>query len=265
MDEPDWEKLVDELEKIRAPQPLRVEWSAYVGSEDYGIWLWIPGGPEECRASFGLFAARAIQMFGIPPIPAPRWEQHCPHWKQYHKLQKRLAKKQGQKLVESADLRTFERDSVDPCTRAWLELLRRVNRACVIVSQGTHTIRGASYATVTGIVNDLVGFSRAYLKRRALDEIGRRLEEGAWKPSTPPSRSRPSPRELVDAARTRLKCSSNDKFAAQVGVGRDTLFAIIGETRWVKGDSYRLVAAACGCKPEDLHPRNIPIPRRRRV
>ena len=75
--------------------------------------------------------------------------------------------------------------------------------------------------------------------------------------------SRRSPREFVDDARLCPR-RSYEKFAAHLGISKDTLYAITLETRWVKNEIYKLVAMACTCKPEDLHPRDIPLPERRR-
>jgi hypothetical protein len=72
-----------------------------------------------------------------------------------------------------------------------------------------------------------------------------------------------SPKALVDAAKRQSK-RSYEKFAAVIGIGKDTLYAITKETRWVSDETYDLVAQACKCKPEDLHPRDIPRPERRR-
>jgi hypothetical protein len=72
-----------------------------------------------------------------------------------------------------------------------------------------------------------------------------------------------SPKELVDAAKRHPK-RSYEKFASKIGIGKDTLYAITKESRWVSDESYVLVAEACKCKPEDLHPRDIPKPERRR-
>jgi hypothetical protein len=75
--------------------------------------------------------------------------------------------------------------------------------------------------------------------------------------------SRPSPKEFVDAARRHPK-RSYEKFAAQIGIGKDTLYKITKETSWVSDETYALVAEVCNCKPEDLHPRDIPRPEHRR-
>jgi len=75
--------------------------------------------------------------------------------------------------------------------------------------------------------------------------------------------SRRTPQEIIDAVRRRLS-RSNEKFAAQIGISKDTLYAITKETRWVSDNNYILVAQACGCNPEDLHPRDVPRPEHRR-
>jgi hypothetical protein len=73
-----------------------------------------------------------------------------------------------------------------------------------------------------------------------------------------------SPKEFVDDFRLRPPRRSYEKFAAQIGLSKDTLYAITKETRWVSDENYKVVANACGCKPEDLHPRDVPRPERRR-
>jgi DNA-binding XRE family transcriptional regulator len=75
--------------------------------------------------------------------------------------------------------------------------------------------------------------------------------------------SRRSPQEFIDASRRQLR-RSNEKLAAHIGISKDTLYAITKETRWVSDNNYILVAQACGCNPEDLHPRDVPRPEHRR-
>jgi hypothetical protein len=74
---------------------------------------------------------------------------------------------------------------------------------------------------------------------------------------------RRSPKEVVDAAKRQKKTRSYEKFAAKIGIGKDTLYAITKENRWVSDETYILVAQACDCKPHDLHPRDLPPPQRR--
>jgi len=184
-DEPTWVDLADELEKIKAVQPLRADWFAYVGSEDYGIWLLRPDGrnTDDLRATFSLIAAHAISKLSklrIPPIPVPGPLQYCPHWKVYCNLEEDLARREGKDLDLSYavpyGLDTVDLDAVDPCTRAFLELLRRESRAFRVSSNGTDIIKDTAYPTIGGTIDDLCGTAAAYCKRRARDEIGARLE-----------------------------------------------------------------------------------------
>jgi hypothetical protein len=71
------------------------------------------------------------------------------------------------------------------------------------------------------------------------------------------------PKDFIDARKLHPK-RSYEKLAAHIGIGKDTLYAITKEKRWLSDDTYRLVAEACACKPEDLYPRDIPRPDRRR-
>jgi hypothetical protein len=74
--------------------------------------------------------------------------------------------------------------------------------------------------------------------------------------------TRRSPKEFVDASKREPK-RSYEKFAARLGISGDTLYAITKEKRWVSDANYERVAKACDCKPEDLHPRDIPRPQHR--
>jgi hypothetical protein len=73
---------------------------------------------------------------------------------------------------------------------------------------------------------------------------------------------RGKPKDFVDIAKRALT-RSYEKLAAHIGISKDTLYAITKETRWVSDDNYILVAGVCGCKPEDLHPRDVPRPKHR--
>jgi hypothetical protein len=73
---------------------------------------------------------------------------------------------------------------------------------------------------------------------------------------------RRSPKDFIDAAK-RQRTGSYEKFAAHIGISKDTLYAITKESRWVSDANYKLVAEVCGCNPEDLRPRDVPRPERR--
>jgi hypothetical protein len=179
--EPSWEQLADQLDRLKAVEPLRAQWIAYVGSESYGNWLIRPDGQRtaEVRATFTLIAAHIIEKLEVQPIPVPQSMQHCPHWADYCKVEENLARRAGKEIDLSSavpyGLDTVDRDAVDPCTRAFLEELRRENLAFQIKANGTRMVRGQTYYSVTGSIDDLFGAAAAYCKRRARDEIGARL------------------------------------------------------------------------------------------
>ena len=75
--------------------------------------------------------------------------------------------------------------------------------------------------------------------------------------------SRRPPKDFVDASKRPLNISY-EKYAARLGISKDTLYAITKETRWVSDDNYIRVAELCQCNPEDLHPRDVPRPEHRR-
>lgn len=78
--------------------------------------------------------------------------------------------------------------------------------------------------------------------------------------------SKSSPRLLIESFMQRHEIPSFDgrggfteRFTA---IGRDTLFAVMDETRWVSQKTYERLAGFIGCKPEQLYPR-IPRPKRK--
>jgi hypothetical protein len=202
-----WEHLSDDLERLKAIEPLRAQWYAYEGSEDYGIWLLRPGGRRtgQIRATFTLTAAQIIEKLQIQPIPIPEATQHCPHWADYCSVEEDLARRAGQKLNLSGavpyGLDTIDRDAVDPCTRAFLEVLRREGLAFKIKANGTSVVKGQTYSSVTGTIDDVLGAAAAYCKRRARDEIGallRKRLENEVTLSSNDSRSSHSPSSMLD-------------------------------------------------------------------
>jgi hypothetical protein len=77
-------------------------------------------------------------------------------------------------------------------------------------------------------------------------------------------KERRSPRDFVFSGKLSKGIRSFERFASRIGIGRDTLYAITKEKRWVSDDVYAMVAKACECEPGDLHPRDLPTPDRRR-
>jgi hypothetical protein len=98
----------------------------------------------------------------------------------------------------------------------------------------------------------------------AQKEPDRALPQGHPWPNEDGLPRRPSPKERVDAVRLRPTKRSYEKFAAVIGISKDSLYAITKEARWVSNDTYSLVARACNCEEEDLYPRGIPRPEHRR-
>ena len=160
---------------------LSADWLAYVGSEDYGVWLLRPddANADESRAAFSLIAAHIIAKLAILPIPVPQPLEYCPHWKMSCNAEEESVRKEGKELDLSDavphGLDKVDLDAVDPCTRALLELLRRESRGFRITSNGTDWIKGTAYPAVTGTIEDLCGTTVAYIKRRAREEIGAHL------------------------------------------------------------------------------------------
>jgi len=192
-DEPSWLDLVEELKKIKqSAEPLWADWYAYAGSEDYGIWHLRPGGPQtdEVRATFSLFAARAIEKLGIPPIATPQPSQHFPGGKLYCDVAEETVRPEGNAIDLSNavpyGLGVVDWDAVDPCTRAWLELLRRESAAFQF-SEGRLSIKGKEYTSLSGKIRDLCGASAVYCTRRARDEIGSRLIKRDHRPGNSPA------------------------------------------------------------------------------
>jgi hypothetical protein len=197
-----WAGLAAELENIKALGSLYATWLAYEGSEDYGVWLLGPHGPEldERRARFGHFAALAVGKCGLDPSPLPTALQYCPHWATVCDAETAFAREMGKSLdlSDSAPfgLVTIDRDAVDPCTRAWLELLRRESQAFRITAYLTETIRGVKYPGLGARIEDVCTASIAYVNRRAREEIGARLIKSAAKSSAAKKkRGRPPTKE----------------------------------------------------------------------
>jgi hypothetical protein len=183
--EPSWRELVEEIDRLRqSSAPLRADWFAFAASEGYGIWLFRLDGSvnEDSLAAFTLFAARAIEKAGIKPVPIPQPSEHDPLWRRYCELEEERARRQG-KVVDLSNavpygLGDIDRDAVDPCTRAWLEELRRDGTEFQS-SEGSFRINGQESRSFDGFFADVCKASSIYCKRRGRNEIGARLFRGA--------------------------------------------------------------------------------------
>jgi hypothetical protein len=180
-----WEELVEEIQRIRQSMPpLRADWFANKEREEYGIWVLRLDavGTEEAVAVFTVFAAHVVEKLGIEPQPLPQPSEHDPQWEQYLQIEEEGARLQG-KTLDLADtvpygLGVIDRDAVDPCTRAWLEELRR-HSIGFRLSEGTCSLSGQKSIIFNGEIPDLYEASSIYCMRRARDEIGKRLQNRA--------------------------------------------------------------------------------------
>lgn len=78
----------------------------------------------------------------------------------------------------------------------------------------------------------------------------------------PPPASGSNPAQVLLAYRTRGPCSW-EKVASRLGVSRDTLYSVKGESKWHTDPMYALMAKGIGCRPDELHPRDLPRPKKR--
>jgi hypothetical protein len=142
-----WVDLAASFRRIRDErEPLKAEWYACEGREEFGIWLLCPSRREneEVRADFSLIAARAIARLGLSPTPLPDPLQHDPQWRLYCRTEEELALLSGKKIDLSNAvpcLGDVDKDAVDPCTRTWLDLLRKESQAFRLSATGSTTSR----------------------------------------------------------------------------------------------------------------------------
>jgi hypothetical protein len=154
--------------------------------------LWRPHGPEadEARASFGLAAAKAIEKLGIRPSAVPTPTEYFPQWRLYCSSEEEFARKAGKEidLSESVPfgLGEEDRDAIDPCSRAWLELLRRNELGFKITAHGTDTIKGQKFDSLEGTIERVCSVSSLYCKRLARNEIKERLLKDLARPTDQP-------------------------------------------------------------------------------
>jgi hypothetical protein len=176
-----WEDLAREFRAIKViREPLCGSWYAFVGSENHGVWLIHPDDhtSEESRAQFSLMAARAIELLEVPPIPAPDSLQYFPALQHYRQDQQ-----EGSSADEQDTSRAFRSGllAVDPCTRAWLEVLRRESCGFELYPSSSEDgqdsaddqLRG--YEATSGAIPDLCQASAIYCTKQATLEIGSKL------------------------------------------------------------------------------------------
>jgi len=215
---------------------------------------WILSGPDEARKNFESLAALAMQ--GI---------QHRRQDKPWALWLDEL-RRAGRHCTESESNETLSQEALEDPEKFEVErpVIRGVLRTGVVDAEGMNKLGGIDrprlfaqwdYRSVSATVDSLFGASADLCLDFEARAATREDQAGA------PLRR--SPKELVDGAKHQQK-RSYEKFAAVIGIGKDTLYAITKETRWVSDETYALVAQVCQCKPEDLHPRDIPRPERRR-
>ena len=205
-----WEDLANEFRQIKHPrEPLRADWLANEGSENYGIWLLRPEGSDyyEAREAFCLLAARATEKLGLAPIPTPTPLQHDPSVpEQIGSL--------GGNPAEEDDLVPYGlgEDAPDPCTRAWLEELRLESKAVRSTGGATLPLNGHDYNSFRRTIPGVCGASATHCTRLAREEIQGRLEKrlaqtsGAFgSAERPPSPSRDARPRKSSANRAALR------------------------------------------------------------
>jgi hypothetical protein len=180
--EPTWEELASEFERIpQNHEPLRVELFEYEGCEGRGLWWWRPenANNDSARASFGLLAARAIGKLKIAPNPIPTTTEYFPVW--------RLRGQSKDEFLRNADtlaemsieipfgLGDENKDALDPCSRAWLEVLRKRSRAYRESTGNELRVRELTFLSTTGSMPNVCVESATLCRRIARDEIKERL------------------------------------------------------------------------------------------
>lgn len=264
--QPSWLQLAKEFKNIPPPpEPLRAEWFVYEGSEDYGIWLLRPGGSptDEVRATFSLLAARVIKKLGISPIPTPQPSQHFADWDLYCRTLGEISGPNREPIdAVPYGLSVEDRDAVDPYTRSWLEWLLR-NTAAWRAAEGEFSLRGRTYKTFTGTIEDVCEASSVSCTRIARNEIGaRRIEPLAPKVkervhSAPDGREQASDRAsrrqaLVNPILERRRWTRGRLVTAS-GVGKATVYGYLDGTRVkIAKDNRKALADALDLRLEQL-------------
>jgi hypothetical protein len=200
---PSWGDMADELDRIKqSGESLRACCIAYEGAEEHRNWIFFPRGErtENALASFTLVAAHAIAKLGMLPIPIALPLQHDPLWTLSCQAEEDQARREG-KTIDLSDavpygLGEVDRDAVDPCTRAWLELLRHESRS-FRTSEGMRLVKGIQTRVFDGVIPDVYEASAIYCRRRARDEIGERLIRRLEGSAEAATETGPSSPELV--------------------------------------------------------------------
>ena len=216
--------------------------------------------PMKC-ASFCLIAAEAIEKLGIPPLPIPTATMHFPLWSEYCKAHERLASRAGTPMDLSDavpyGLESVDGDAVDPCTRAWLELLRMRSSAFATSAQGTSYFGGHTCATISGTIEDVCNASAVYCTLRARDEIATRLASVAIPvPQQSADKVDPALRSKVRTERVlpllQAKRWTRSKWASKAGVSKNCAYGYLEGERNLSIDNRRALAEVLDLEPDDL-------------
>lgn len=283
--EASWIDLAAEFWDITESWPsLRADWLAFEGSEEYGAWVVRPGGARtaEVRAGFSLIAARAIEIAGIPPIPVPQPLQHFPGWNLLTEdfgLHRR--KTMNLSDIVPYGLGAIDRDAVDPCTRAWLELLRK-EAATFKLSEGLLNLRGKDYKVLSGQICDVcrasaiccTSLASGEIRARIVKRSGRSslqgsadcvLRSGSTTGTGETTRLKGHPgRELNATERAARRMAivgpvleqrrwKPGRLVTEAGVSKGTLYGYLNGTRaWIAAENRKAIAEALDLKPEEL-------------
>lgn len=113
------------------------------------VMLTVPGGEERAASQYGARHAWTITSGDAEA------DGLLPGMGLYREVQEETVRKPGKSFDLSAalpdGLAVQDLDAVDPCSRAWLELLRRESPAFIGSGNGTWTFRGDEYRTPGGL------------------------------------------------------------------------------------------------------------------
>jgi hypothetical protein len=251
------------------------------GNEDYGIWVLRPGGArsDADRASFALIAARAIETAGIPPAAVPQPLQHFPDWMLYVE---NLNPGKSVFDVVPYGLGVVDQDAIDPCTRAWLELLKRTT-ATIKSSAATLRLGDKDFKVLSGTIQDVCETSAACCARLGSGEIKARMEKRLGRSSPRASRAEfvrgsGAPTAIEEAQHLRVRGEREQdtlnraarrravvgpalqrkrwkpsRLVSKSGVGKATVYGYLNGTRsWIAEENRKAIAEALDLKPAQL-------------